>query len=386
MLFKDLPGIYILLKQKTKTNLFINLNNVNILYLSTSKAIEDVLLNNYDSFKKDGGFKRLRYILGEGLLTGEEPKHLNNKKEISKAFSNEKIKEYEYKVSEVVDSIISGWSGKVNVKEEMQFLVFKSVMEIFFSENADTDFIEIKNNIAIGSDKVSNNINDEELENSIKKLREISKKIVDKRLNSKENKNDFLDQLINSYNNKKISIDDVYDEAITILLSSYETTACVLEWAIYYLAANKEWQENIFQNKNVDAFIHEVLRLCPPVWTTERVATKNVEIDGTEVVAGTKVVISSLAMHRDENIFKNPELFNPKKWTENKTLSKGEYFPFLFGKRQCIGKDFAWMEITVVLTKIAKKFIIETEDHDISSIAGLTYRKKNDTIIHVVNR
>lgn len=386
MIFKDLPSFYILLKQKIKINPLINSNGNSVFFAFTSKAVEDVLLNKYNSFTKDGGFKRLGYVLGEGLLTGEEPKHMNNKREISPAFSNNKIKEYEYKVSKIVDSIIHNWSGEVNVKQEMEFLVFKSVMEIFFSENMDSDFIEIKNNMSIASDKVAFDIIDEELNNSIKNLRKISKKIVDKRLNSKENKNDFLDVLINSYNNKKISIEDVYDEAITILLSSYETTAYVLEWAVYYLSANKEWQENIYREEHVDAFIHEVLRLCPPVWKSERVAIEDVNVDGTELLAGTKVVVSSLAMHRDKNIFKDPESFNPKRWIENEELSKGEYFPFLFGKRQCIGKDFAWMEMSLVLTKIAKKFIIEPKYENVSYIGGLTYRSKNDIIIYVKDR
>jgi cytochrome P450 len=386
MIFKDIPNLYLFLNKNTKNNSLIDSELKNIFFAFTSKAVEDVVLNKYNSFTKYGGFKRLKSVLGEGLLTGEEPKHMNNKKEIYPAFSNNKIKEYEPKISSIIDNILSSWSGEVNTRKEMGFLVFKSVMEIFFSENMDDHFTKIKDSLSIASDKVAFNINDDELNKTTKELKEFAKKIVDKRLESKENKNDFLDMLIASYNNKKIEIDDIYDETITILLSSYETTAYVLEWALYYLSINKEWQEKISQEKDVDAFISEVLRLCPPVWSSERIATKNVNIDGVEIGAGTKVIISSLATHRDQNVFNSPDLFDPKRWINNKELSKGEYFPFLFGKRQCIGKDFAWMEISTLLIKVTKKFNIDLVSNDISYFGGLTYRPKNEIIIYVKNK
>lgn len=386
MRFNDMPSLYMFLKKTTKGNPLINSNSENLFFAFTSKAVEDVVLNKYSSFTKDGGFKRLKRILGEGLLTGEEPRHMNNKKEISPGFSNNLMRAYEQKVSTTVDSVLSSWSGKVNVRKEVKFVVFKSVMDIFFSENIDDEFIKINEDISIASDKISFDVNDEEMSRSTKNLKEFSKKIVDKRLESKENKNDFLDVLINSYNNQKIDIDDLYDEAITILLTSYESTAHVLEWAVYYLSINKDWQQKISEEKNLDAFIKEVLRMCPSVWNSERVAIEDVVVDGTSISSGTKVIVSSLAVHRDKDVFEDPDSFKPERWFENKELSKGEYFPFLFGKRQCIGKEFALMEIRVLLTKIAKTFKIELVDGEDSYIGGLVYRPKNETIINVTNK
>jgi cytochrome P450 len=126
--------------------------------------------------------------------------------------------------------------------------------------------------------------------------------------------------------------------------------------------------------------------MCPPIWNSERIATEDVIIDGKEIPAGTQVVLSSLAVQRDKNVFEDPDSFKPERWFDNNQLSKGEYFPFLFGKRQCIGKDFALMEMRIILTKIAKKFDLELINDQVSYIGGMSYRPKDPIFIYVKNK
>jgi hypothetical protein len=383
MLNKNLPSVLMFLKNQVKSNHLIITKSENIFFAFTSKAVEDVLVNKDESFIKSGVWKRLKCLLGEGLFTTEEPQHMNNKKEILPGFSVNKTKEYKEKVSYIVDFVLHSWSGEVNVRKEMQFLVFKITMEVFFSKSIDPDFIKMRDTMYTASDKVLSDISDEELVELTKELKEYVKKVVDERLESKENKNDFLDMLINSYNNKKIDLNNLYDQAITIIFSGYESTVYLLEWAIYYLSINEKWQGEISQERNVDAFINEVLRKCPPVWNTERTTTEDVSIDGTDLPAGTKVVVSSYVMHRDKNVFKDPHLFRPERWLEDQNLSKGEYFPFLFGKRQCVAKEFVLMEVGLVLTYIAQNFNIELINDKVSYIGALTYRPKDEIRLYV---
>jgi len=386
MKFIDMPALYMFLKKATKENPFIKSNSESVFFAFTSKSVEDVLLNKYNSFVKDGLVGRLKTVLGNGIMTIEEPSHMINKKEMYPSFSNNMIKQYENKVACATDYVLSSWSEEINVRKEMKFLVFKSVVDIFFSENMDDEFINISSSATITADKIAWDIDDNDRPTSTKILQDFCKKIVDKRIESKENKNDFLGMVINSYNNKKINIDELYDQTITIFLTSYESTSHFLEWALYYLSVNPEWQEKISEKENLDALINEVLRLCPPIWNTQHLATEDVVVDETFIPAGTKVVTSSYVMHRDKNIFEHPDLFKPERWLENKKLSNGEYFPFLFGKRQCIGREFALMEIRVVLTKITEMFKIKLIKGDESYTAGLVYKPKNETIIHVTRK
>lgn len=383
MQYQPIPSVFLYLKKRFDKSHIIKTESEDIFFAIDKNAIEDIAIKKYKSFIKDGGFKRLKYVLGDGLLTGEDPKHMEHKREMSSAFNNSKLKEYEPRLQSIIESIVSNWQDKIDVQKEMSFVVFKSVMEIFFSENIDDDFNKIKSHILNAADKISLSMLDDELDNSTKELKSICNKIVDKRIASKENKDDLLGLLINSYYNNKMTLNDVYEEAITILLSSYETTAYVLEWSIYYLSINPYWQKEISEGRNIDAFINEVLRMCPPVWNSERIAIEDVEIDGIKISAGTKVIMSSLATHRDKAIFEDPDTFKPERWFDIGELPKGAYFPFLIGKRQCIGKEFALMEIKLLLITVTKMFDISHIGTKPYPIGRLTYRNHNKLSILV---
>jgi len=59
--------------------------------------------------------------------------------------------------------------------------------------------------------------------------------------------------------------------------------------------------------------------------------------------------------HRDPAIWENPEGFDPERFVPERSARRPPYtyFPFGGGPRQCIGKGFALMEATLVLTLLA---------------------------------
>jgi cytochrome P450 len=382
----DWPQYLKLLKKRIKSEHISNPDSENFFFAFTGKAVEDVALNKYDSFKKSGGFTRLAYAMGAGLFTAEEPKHMNNKKEISPAFDNDHIKKYEDQADTIVDKVLSGWSGEIDVRNQMKFVVFKSIMEIFFSENADDDFEKIKNGIEEISESVAFDQNYKGSGEKREQAYGICQRIVDDRLASGENKNDIIDMLISSYNNGKINFEDMYSETLSIFMGGYETSAHTLEWAMYYLATNKEWQEKVSEKENLEAFIKEVLRIAPPIWLSQRVSIEDVVVDGTHVPAGTEISMSSYVTHRDENVFEDPESFKPERWFENPKLSKGEYFPFMFGKRQCVGKEYALMQLRLVISKVAENFNIEIINPNIHHIGGIAYRTSEPIRMYVTKK
>jgi cytochrome P450 len=268
----------------------------------------------------------------------------------------------------------------------MKFIVFKSIMEIFFSENADHDFEKIKNGIEEISDSVAFDQNYTGSGEKREQAYGICQRLVDERLASGENKNDMIDMLIASYKNGKINFEDMYSETLSIFMGGYETSAHTLEWAMYYLAMNKEWQDRVSEKENLEAFIKEVLRVTPPIWLSQRVSVEDVVIDGTLIPSGTEISMSSYVTHRDENVFSDPESFKPERWFDNPKLSKGEYFPFMFGKRQCVGKEYALMQMRLVISKVAENFNIEILNPNIHHIGGIAFRTSEPVRMYVTKK
>ncbi|MEU1466138.1 cytochrome P450 [Streptomyces sp. NPDC005727] len=62
-------------------------------------------------------------------------------------------------------------------------------------------------------------------------------------------------------------------------------------------------------------------------------------------------------IHRDPVVYPEPARFDPYRWsTEQRTsIPRHAYQPFGGGARQCIGENFAWSEMTVILAEITKR-------------------------------
>lgn len=91
--------------------------------------------------------------------------------------------------------------------------------------------------------------------------------------------------------------------------------------------------------------ILETLRKWPPVAAIDRECIKpykiSDEIGRTHVInKGDAIMIPVFGLHRDPELFPNPDNFNPERFSEaNKNLIRPfTYLPFGLGPRNCIGK------------------------------------------------
>lgn len=109
------------------------------------------------------------------------------------------------------------------------------------------------------------------------------------------------------------------------------------------------------------------LRLYPPVPLNNRQATQTTILptgggpDGRSPILvrkGELVVFSQYVNSRTKNIY-GPEAdyFIPERWEGGNLANIGwAYFPFSGGPRQCLGEDFAMMEISYTIVRLLQTF------------------------------
>ena len=166
------------------------------------------------------------------------------------------------------------------------------------------------------------------------------------------------------------------DEVITLFVAGHETTANALTWASYLLSTHvavahelRAEVDEVLQGRIPTAadlpnlaytrmVVDETLRLYPPAWITNRRAIQDDTICGYRIPADAIVSISPYVTHRDPAIWGNPEGFDPERFLPERSAGRPHYayFPFGGGPRQCIGKGFALMEATLVLTLLAQHY------------------------------
>lgn len=116
------------------------------------------------------------------------------------------------------------------------------------------------------------------------------------------------------------------------------------------------------------AYIHlSGLRLYPPVPLNNREAVRTTLLPtggGPEgdkpmlVRKGELVVFSQYVNSRKKNIFGFDAYdFRPERWESGELENiRWAYFPFSGGPRQCLGEDFALMEVSYTIVRILQTF------------------------------
>jgi len=85
------------------------------------------------------------------------------------------------------------------------------------------------------------------------------------------------------------------------------------------------------------------------------------EVGGYFIPAGAVIIISQYVTHRHPGFWEAPEIFDPERFTPERSAGRPNfvYFPFGGGSRQCIGKDFATLVATLVLASLVQAFRLE---------------------------
>jgi benzoate 4-monooxygenase len=114
------------------------------------------------------------------------------------------------------------------------------------------------------------------------------------------------------------------------------------------------------------ACIDETFRLLPPVrfGLPRRTVGEGATICGEFIPGGVTVSSSVYTLHRDSSLFHAPLEWKPERWVpENPEVSEAErrnlkdyVLPFTLGGRACIGRNLAYMELSVCLAALVMSF------------------------------
>jgi cytochrome P450 len=102
------------------------------------------------------------------------------------------------------------------------------------------------------------------------------------------------------------------------------------------------------------AVVEETLRLHPPVWSVGRETHAPVDLRGTTLPAGRTCAVAPWILHRREDVWDAPAEFRPERFHSGH--QPRAYMPFGAGHRNCVGRDFAMMEMILALGLILRAF------------------------------
>lgn len=106
----------------------------------------------------------------------------------------------------------------------------------------------------------------------------------------------------------------------------------------------------------------ETLRKYPIIGTLFRNVTIPYKVPNTDVVLeqNSKLIIPVMGIHRDPDIYPEPETFDPERFTKDNIAKRHPYawIPFGQGPRNCIGLRFGMMQTRLGIAMIINKFLV----------------------------
>ncbi|MFC5665158.1 cytochrome P450 [Kitasatospora misakiensis] len=179
---------------------------------------------------------------------------------------------------------------------------------------------------------------------------------------------------------------DVRSEAITMFGAGTETVSTTLTWLIDELVRHPDVEARVLAELDehlpagtvptpealarltyTRAVTQEVVRLHAPNAFLMRTARVPVALGPYRIPAGTELLYSLTAVHRDPALYPDPLRFRPDRWTgttgtggadgaSGAGAARQAFLPFGAGKHKCIGEAFAWAELTVAAAAVLRRW------------------------------
>ena len=372
--------------------------------LSNPKAIQE-LFSQDSKFDIGRANELAEPLIGKNsLMMMDGDRHRRERKLLMPAFHGEKIQVYAKQIVDITENIASKWQigESFIVRSTMQKVSLEIILQVVFGLSQGKRYEQLKPLLTDWLD-----MTDSPLRSSMLFLKFLQKdwgnwtpwgkmkqrqqqvynllqaEIEEKRINletADNTGNDVLSLMmaVRDEDGQAMTDAELTDELLTILFAGHETTATTLSWAFYQIYQNPDVLEKLQvelkglgENPNpleiaklpyLSAVCQETLRMYPvlPV-LFPRIALSPIKIAGIEFDAETTFMPSVYLVHYREDLYPNPQQFQPQRFIE-KQYSSSEYFPFGGGSRRCLGYTLAQLEMKLVIATVLSKYQLASLD------------------------
>lgn len=187
-----------------------------------------------------------------------------------------------------------------------------------------------------------------------------------------------------SEDGERFSDDQIVKHMLGLMSAAHETTTSAIVAMAYALAKHPEVQERVRAELaavgrdepaygDLDGLVYttrvfqECLRLWGSSHTMPRKALRDVRYKEHVIPAGAMVFISPSFVHVMPEFWKDPELFDPERFAEDRKEHRQHrhlFMPFGGGAHKCIGMHLAEMQVKVFFFHLLRRYRLALPDPD----------------------
>jgi cytochrome P450 len=373
----------------------VDIGPIRTLFVTKPELIHAMLTDRQDHFDKGRFYDKVRPLAGNGVVLAQGAEHRRQLGMIKPAFHRRQLNGYTDVMRQVVLEKIAEWrpAQELAIDKEMHIITLRILARTMFGAGiAQEQAAELAGLLPVVLKSIMWRTVDpgdllarlplpvnRTFSQANARLRELINRMMLTYRSHNIEGGDMLSMLLAARDEQTgagLTDEEICDQIVAVTMAGSETAATAMTWMFYELARDPGARQRVADEigevlgeqevtfGDVESLpycrrvLQEVLRLRQPIMVISRRATSSVRIGAGYLRPGTELFYSPYAVFRDPRYFPDPLRFDPDRWlsTPAAALPRGTYTPFGGGPRHCIGEQFAWAMMTVVLAEICRRW------------------------------
>ncbi|MEM5330615.1 cytochrome P450/oxidoreductase [Paraburkholderia sp. JHI2823] len=295
------------------------------------------------------------YAMNRTLVNEDEPAHMPRRRVLMEPFTPEHLRHHEPMVRrltrEYVDRFID--EGRADLVDQMLWEVPLTVALHFLGvPEEDMDLLR-KYSIAHTVNTWGRPRPEEQVEvaHAVGNFWQFAGKVLEKMRQNPDGPG-WMQYGIRKQKDHPEVVTDSYLHSMMMagIVAAHETTANATANAMKLLLQHPHaWREICEDPSLIPNAVEECLRHNGSVAAWRRLATKDVQLGGVDIPAGSKLLIVTSSANHDERHFADADLFDIRR------DNASDHVTFGYGAHQCMGKNLARMEMQIFLEAFTRR-------------------------------
>lgn len=362
--------------------------------------------NEYFQVSWPGSVKALLGPLSLALQTGQV--HKQRRKLLVQAFQPRALEGYIPAMESICDRYLDRWAyqGQLTWYPELRKLTFDIACKLLVGlDNAsDTDLGQWFETWCNGLFTIPLNLPWTRFGKAYrcrKLLLEELERLIRDRSEHPDLGRDALGLMLQAHDEdgNQIAVEELKDQVLLLLFAGHETLTSALASFCLLMAQHSEVMEKaraeqialqnnpltldtLKQMTYLEQVIKEVLRMIAPVGGGFRTVLKSCVFEDYIIPEGWTVLYEINLTHQDSEIFQAPDTFDPDRFGPERAEDRAKPFshvPFGGGMRECLGKEFARLEMKLFAAKLLRRYTWELlPNQDLTLITVPTPHPKDE--------
>lgn len=201
-----------------------------------------------------------------------------------------------------------------------------------------------------------------------------------------------------------LSDDEIRENLSSLMYAGQETTSVAVAWTLWILGQDQDLQDKVRREiatvprkqllsrsgllrlTLLNCVLKESMRLLPPAMVTVRRNTAPMTVAGTELPAGTILVVPFYALHRNAALWEEPNVFRPSRFGPGSPEPRHSmtFIPFSSGRHTCIAAKNSMFELMAILATIIRdKQLVTQSAESVTLYTNLTLRPSQPLLVDI---